>query len=201
LGRIGEGKNPSPLFFRHPAKLTWKATSEIYRKKPGSGSNLVASVQSITNDLSAWLRQIPDQLRIDFTTLDSHINRESVSINLHFYSCVNMTARPLVFYVIQRRLDAEALGSTTEDWKEGLAPNTVAVIDSCITAARATTMIMEAAAKHNLVGTWPQYNRISSVMKSSDQKDFSFSYIWIPRWRIYLLRCTAAGHGERRVSA
>ncbi|KAF7523067.1 hypothetical protein PCG10_006824 [Penicillium crustosum] len=130
------------------------AASEIYRKKPGSGSNLVASVQSITNDLSGWLRQVPDRLRIDFTTLDTHINRESVSINLHFYSCVNMTARPLVFYIIQRRLDAEALGSATEDWKEGLAPNTVAVIDSCITAARATTVIMDAAAKHNLIATY-----------------------------------------------
>ncbi|OGE49535.1 hypothetical protein PENARI_c021G01814 [Penicillium arizonense] len=137
LGRIGEGTLP-----------------EIYRKKPGSGSNLIASVQSITNDLSGWLRQVPDRLRIDFSTLDTHINRESVSINLHFYSCVNMTARPLVFYVIQRRLDAEALGSATEDWKEGLAPNTVAVIDSCITAARATTLIMDAAAKHNLIATY-----------------------------------------------
>ncbi|KAJ5522602.1 hypothetical protein N7527_006717 [Penicillium freii] len=109
---------------------------------------------SITNDLSSWLRRVPDRLRIDFTTLDTHINRESVSINLHFYSCVNMTARPLVFYIIQRRLDAEALGSATEDWKEGLAPNTVAVIDSCITAARATTVIMDAAAKHNLIATY-----------------------------------------------
>ncbi|KAJ5138225.1 uncharacterized protein N7515_003073 [Penicillium bovifimosum] len=95
-----------------------------------------------------------DRLRMDFNSLDSHINRESVSINLHFYSCVNMTARPLVFYVIQRRLDAEALGSATKDWKEGLSPNTVAVIDSCITAARATTVIMDAAAKHNLVATY-----------------------------------------------
>lgn len=126
--------------------------TDIYRKKPGSGSNLIASVQSITNDLSSWLRQVPDRLRIDFSALDTHINRESVSINLHFYSCVNMTARPLVFYVIQRRLDAEAQGSVTQDWKEGLSPNTVAVIDSCITAARATTMIMNAAAKHNLIG-------------------------------------------------
>lgn len=128
--------------------------TEIYRKKPRSGSNLIMSVQSITNDLSSWLRQVPDRLRIDFTTLDSPINRESVSINLHFYSCVNMTARPLVFYVIQRRLDAGIMGASAEDWKEGLAPNTVAVIDSCITAARATTMIMDAAAKQNLVGRW-----------------------------------------------
>ncbi|THC95658.1 hypothetical protein EYZ11_004871 [Aspergillus tanneri] len=65
-----------------------------------------------------------------------------------------MTARPLVFYVIQRRLDAEDQASATEDWKGGLSQNTVAVIDSCITAARATTIIMDAAAKHNLVATY-----------------------------------------------
>ncbi|RHZ62558.1 transcription factor domain-containing protein [Aspergillus thermomutatus] len=127
---------------------------EIYRKKPRSGSNLLASVQSITNDLSDWLRQVPDRLRIDFTTLDTHINRESVSIFLHFYSCINMTARPLVFYVIQRRLDAGTGGPATNDWKDGLSQNTVAVIDSCITAARATTLIMDAAARHNLVATY-----------------------------------------------
>ena len=127
---------------------------EIYRKKPRSGSNLLVSVQSITDELSDWLRRIPDRLRIDFSTLSTHINRESVSIFLHFYSCVNMTARPLVFYVIQRRLDAEEGGSATVDWKEGLSQNTVAVIESCVAAARATTLIMDAAAKHNLVGMY-----------------------------------------------
>ncbi|KAA8649532.1 transcription factor domain-containing protein [Aspergillus tanneri] len=127
---------------------------EIYRKKPRTGSSLFVSVQSITNDLSGWLHRIPDQLRINFSTINEHINRESVSIFLHFYSCVNMTARPLVFYVIQRRLDAEDQASATEDWKGGLSQNTVAVIDSCITAARATTIIMDAAAKHNLVATY-----------------------------------------------
>lgn len=64
-----------------------------------------------------------------------------------------MTVRPLVFYVIQRQLDADAQGSATEDWKAGLSQNAVAVIDSCITAARATTLIMDAAAKQNLTGT------------------------------------------------
>lgn len=63
-----------------------------------------------------------------------------------------MTARPLVFYVIQQRLEAEANRSATEDWKDGLSPTIVAVIDRSITAARATTMIMDAAMKQNLVG-------------------------------------------------
>lgn len=70
-----------------------------------------------------------------------------------------MTARPLVFYIIQRRLDAEARGPATEDWKDGLSQTTAAVIDSCITAARATTLIMDAAAKQNLIGKLlPQSN-------------------------------------------
>lgn len=149
LGRIGEGA----AFKRYRIGHLLTLGLEIYRKKPRSGSNLLASVQSITNDLSAWLQRIPDRLRIDFPSLNSHVNRESVSIFLHFYSCVNMTARPLVFYVIQRRLDAEHQSSMTGDWKEGLSHNSVAVIESCISAARATTVIMDAAAKHNLVGT------------------------------------------------
>ena len=149
LGRIGEGED-SQIVYSGKSLLT--IVLEIYRKKPRSGSNLLASVQSITNDLSEWLQRIPDRLRIDFSSLNSHVNRESVSIFLHFYSCVNMTARPLVFYVIQRRLDAGDQSSATSDWKEGLSPNTVAVIDSCISAARATTVIMDAAAKQNLVG-------------------------------------------------
>ncbi|KAJ5623629.1 hypothetical protein N7490_012234 [Penicillium lividum] len=135
------------------SRILGRIGEEIYRKKPRSGSNLIMSVQSITNDLSAWLRQAPDGLRINFATLENHVNRETVSINLHFYSCVNMTVRPLVFYVIQRRIDAGLLGGT-EDWKEDLAPNTVAVIENCITAARATTVIMDAAAKHNLLATY-----------------------------------------------
>ncbi|KAJ5917726.1 hypothetical protein N7454_010101 [Penicillium verhagenii] len=135
------------------SRILGRIGEEIYRKKPRSGSSLIVSVQSITNDLSTWLRQAPDRLRVNFTTLDTHVNRETVSINLHFYSCVNMTARPLVFYIIQRRIDAGLLGGT-EDWKEALAPNTIAVIDNCITAARATTLIMDAAAKHNLIATY-----------------------------------------------
>ncbi|PWY75308.1 C6 transcription factor [Aspergillus sclerotioniger CBS 115572] len=141
-------------YYTQLSRILGRIGEEIYRKKPRSGSNLLASVQSITDELSDWLRRVPDRLRIDFSRLGTHINRESVSIFLHFYSCVNMTARPLVFYVIQRRLDAEAGGSATDDWREGLSQNTVAVIDSCVAAARATTLIMDAAAKHNLVATY-----------------------------------------------
>lgn len=103
-------------------------------------------------NLTDWLHEIPDRLHIDLGKLDGDISRESMSVFLNFYSCVNMTARPLVFYVIQRRLAAEANGSATEDWTDGLSQNIVAVIDRSITAARATTMILDAGMKKNLCG-------------------------------------------------
>ncbi|KAJ5483079.1 hypothetical protein N7539_006525 [Penicillium diatomitis] len=154
----GSIRDPWPsivlTYYTQVSRILGRIGEEIYRKKPRSGSNLIKSVQSVMNDLSAWLGSIPDSLRIDFNELESHVNRETVSVNLHFYSCVNMTARPLVFYVIKRRLDAGANGTTLEDWKDGLAPNTVAVIESCISAARATIMIMDAADKHSLIATY-----------------------------------------------
>jgi proline utilization trans-activator len=126
----------------------------IYRKRGKTGSNLVASVQSIMSELTNWLRDLPEHLRFDFTQLDKDISRESVSIFLHYYHCINMTARPLLFHVVQRRLEDLIRGQAKSDWRKELSPTTVAVIESCITAARASTAIMTAAAKQNLVATF-----------------------------------------------
>lgn len=150
-------------------------------------------MQSITNALSDWLRHVPNDLRIDFANLDTHLNRECVSISLHFYSCVNMTARPLVFYVIKRQLDAEAQGSAPEDWKDGLSQSAVGVIDSCITAARATTLILDAAAKHNRIG-------MSLIHLYSKIFTDCCSNIRIFGWRVCLFRCSVAGNGQRSIS-
>lgn len=104
------------------------------------------------SELTTWQESVPEPLRIDFNSSQPHANRETISINLHFYSCVNMTARPLVFYIIKRRLDTGIQRTAARDWKNDLAPNTIAVIESCVAAARATTTIMDAADKHGLIG-------------------------------------------------
>ena len=127
---------------------------EIYRKKLKSGSNLLASVQSIMNDLASWLKGVPAELRINFSALDRPISREAVSTFLHYYQCINMTARPLLLHVAQRRIRAISTGSASSDWREGLSPNVVSVIDSAVAAACASTLIMAAAAKQGLFGTF-----------------------------------------------
>ncbi|KAK5461123.1 Transcriptional activator [Exophiala xenobiotica] len=133
LGRIGEG---------------------IYRKKHKTGTNLLASVQSIMNDLSEWLGNVPRELRIDFSALDRPLSREGVSTFLHYYQCINMTTRPMLLYVCQKRLEALTSGFAPMGWRDGLSANVITIIETAIRAARASAMVMSAAASQNLFATY-----------------------------------------------
>ena len=126
--------------------------SGIYRKKHKTGSGLLSSVQGIMTDLSNWLRDLPEYLKLNVSSTEKRISREAVSVFLHYYQCINMTGRPVLFYVVQRRLDAIANGSASPSWRDGLSPGIVAIIDSLIAAARASTSVMSAAAKQNEYG-------------------------------------------------
>ncbi|RVX73437.1 hypothetical protein B0A52_03079 [Exophiala mesophila] len=126
LGRIGEG---------------------IYRKKNRSGTGLLSSVQSIMDDLSNWLKDLPPELSIDTSTPDKF--RECVCIFLHYYYCIDMTARPFLLYVAQKRLRELSLGTATPDWREGLSPNILTVIENAIAAARGSAMTMSMAMMQN----------------------------------------------------
>lgn len=136
------------------SRILGKIMEGIYRKSRKSGSSLVASVQSIMNDLKSWHRDLPKELHVDFDRLEKHKSRESVSIFLHYYQCVNMTARPLLYYVVQRRLEDMVNNAAKPDWKDGLDDTTIMVIERCIAAARSSVTMLTAAAKHNLVATY-----------------------------------------------
>ncbi|RTE82945.1 hypothetical protein BHE90_002549 [Fusarium euwallaceae] len=109
-GDIGTGIEPeisSVTILYHYTKLSrilGNIMENVYRKSRKTGSNLVESVQTIMGDLNLWLRNLPSQLRPDFNKPDKDISRESVSMFLHYYQCINMTARPLLFHVVQKRL-------------------------------------------------------------------------------------------------
>ncbi len=98
-------------------------TKAVYRKSgssaPKSGKRLMASVQSILLALSKWNRDLPDEIRFDPAKLS--ISRESVSTFAHYYQCINMVARPLLYHVVQKRLkeirkDPEAKGAQLGEW-------------------------------------------------------------------------------------
>lgn len=125
--------------------------TDLYRRTRTENYSLVSSVQAILTDLSNWHTNLPQVLHFDFTKLDKEISREAVSIYLHYSQCINMTARPLVFHVVRSRLQNKE-SNHTSDWKTGLSPTTIAVIDTCISAARNSISIMSTAANQNLIG-------------------------------------------------
>ncbi|KAK1493294.1 fungal specific transcription factor [Colletotrichum tamarilloi] len=142
------------------SKILGEIHNAIYRKTsktaPKSGKRLMASVQSIVLSLSKWNSNLPDELRFDPARLS--ISRESVSTFAHYYQCINMTARPLLFHVVQKRLQkiraSSDAGEKERGWKEGLSQTTVRVIDMCIGAAQDTINIMTVAAQRDLVATY-----------------------------------------------
>src|SRR5277367_1502459 len=126
LGEIGEG------VFRIYSTEPGLTSTGIYRKKRKTGSGLVASVHRIMSDLKTWYGNLPQELRLDFNDLDKNISREAVSAHLHWYQCLNMTARPLLFHVIQRRLQSLSEGTAPDDWTTGLSKSTVLVLEKSI---------------------------------------------------------------------
>ena len=98
---------------------------------------------------------MPEELRLNLANIDEcpNLSREIVSIYLHYFQCITMTARPLLFHVVQNRLNGH-LGTDNEhaSWRKTLSPMTVAVIDTCISTAIDSTAVINAAAKQNLIG-------------------------------------------------
>ncbi|KAB5554741.1 fungal-specific transcription factor domain-containing protein [Coniochaeta sp. 2T2.1] len=137
------------------SRILGRIGQDIYRKKRQCGTSLLASIQSIMTSLSEWFEQLPPEVRIDpATDFDKPVGREIVSTYLHYYHCINMTARPLLLYAVQRQMAANAASGPTARWEDGLSPDVVTIIDNAIAAARSSTSILNAAAKYNQVATY-----------------------------------------------
>lgn len=136
------------------SRILGRIGEDIYRKQHKSGTTLLTSVQGVMKDLENWRREMPPELMLDFQGLDQKISREAVSTFLHYYQCVNMAGRPLLFRVCQRRLESLASGTATANWQEGLSTNAVHIVRKSIAGAVQATLVMEAASKHNLLATY-----------------------------------------------
>lgn len=151
---VGEdGRVASVLYgYTELSRIQGIIGEEIYRKKQKSGTSLSASVQNIMKRLSGWFDRQPDALRLNPLDLGEAVNREAVSTSLHYYHCINLTARPLLLYAVQRQMGTNAQRPNAVRWEDGLPPDIVNVIDTAISAARSSAFILTAAARHNLVG-------------------------------------------------
>lgn len=96
---------------------------------------------------------------------------------LHYYQCINTTARPLLFHVVQKRLKSGLIEKET-DWKEGLTHTTTKVIEMCVGAARDTSSLMTIAAQQNLVGECNDPKSESPFDVPVESSPVSSSNVW-----------------------
>ena len=129
------------------SRILGRIGGEIYRKKHRPGISLLHSVQSIMTDLSQWLKDCPEELTLDPS---KSFFRESVSTFLHYYHCVGMTARPLLLFMSQKRLQAH--DTVSSSWRNGLSNNMIMVCENAIAAARASASVMAMAVSQNQWG-------------------------------------------------
>lgn len=125
---------------------------KIYRKKQKSGPDLSACVQHIMKNLSDWFERLPNAVKQCSPDSGQQLSREIVSTYLHYHHCINMTARPILLYAVQRKLSSIAQHPTAARWEDGLSLDMVHVIDRAISAARSSATILNTASKYNLVG-------------------------------------------------
>ena len=125
---------------------------KIYRKRQKSGPDLSVCIQHIMKRLDGWLEQLPETVKMCPPTENQVPQREGVSTYLHYYHCINITARPILLYAVQRQLATNAQRPNVTRWEDGFSPDIVHVIDTAISAARSSAVILDTAAKYNLVG-------------------------------------------------
>lgn len=125
---------------------------KIYRKKQKSGPDLSACIQHIMKRLNDWFERLPETVQLDLADLSQAPHREVVSTYLHYYHCINMTARPILLYAVQRQLAANPHRTHAARWEDQFSPDIVHVIDTAISASRSSAVIFNTAAKYNLVG-------------------------------------------------
>ena len=177
------------VVLRHYTELSRILTQimkKIYRKTPKSGYSFMAAVKSIMTSLGQWHQDIPNELQ--FRPENLQVSRGSVSTFLHYYQCINMTVRPLLFHVVERRLKGTA-ADKEEDWRHQLSPSTIEAIETCMSAAQDTISMMEIASQKDLVGT---YNLIPYLFC---KQLIELSDLRLHGWRACLLGRNRSCHG------
>ena len=137
------------------SQILGKIGQEIYRRKQKSGIGLVNSAESIMNSLSEWYRHVPSEMKSKASNLDKEVHRETVSIFLYYHQCINLAARPLLLYAVQKQMVANSQQPSsrpTSNWEDGLPPAMVKIIRNAIAAARSSIGILKNASKFNFVG-------------------------------------------------
>lgn len=142
------------------ANVQSASVTDIYGIPSRNKGLCLHRVHSILKQLRAWHDELPQTLRIK----ERGTPRPVASLYLAYNQCIIQTTRPVLLHLFKTQYQ---LGGTQEPRRETFSPITLALAESCISAAQASGRVVEALFLEGSIATfgyWDSHHTFSAAL-------------------------------------
>ena len=157
----------SPRYTRSPSRghgeLIWALlVTDIYGIPKSTSGLCIHRVHGILKQLRAWHDELPPDMRIK----DRGTPRPVASLHLAYNQCIIQTTRPVLLYLFKTQFQ---LGSKAQQGprKQTFSSITLALAESCVNAAQASSRIVEGLFLDGSIATfgyWDAHHIFSAAL-------------------------------------
>jgi proline utilization trans-activator len=136
--------------------------TQIYGIPKATKGLYIHQVHSILNQLRAWQDQLPPDMRV----VERSTPRPVASLHLAYNQCIIQTTRPVLLHLFKSQFQ---LGNKSRDDppRQGISSITLALAESCIIAAQASSRLVESLFLDGSIATfgfWDAHHIFSAAM-------------------------------------
>jgi proline utilization trans-activator len=136
--------------------------TQIYGIPKATKGLYIHQVHSILNQLRAWQDELPPDIRV----VERSTPRPVASLHLAYNQCIIQTTRPVLLHLFKSQFQ---LGTKPRDNtpRQGISSITLALAESCINAAQASSRLVESLFLDGSIATfgfWDAHHIFSAAM-------------------------------------
>jgi proline utilization trans-activator len=140
----------------------WVVVTQIYGIPKATKGLYIHQVHSILNQLRAWQDELPPDIRV----VERSTPRPVASLHLAYNQCIIQTTRPVLLHLFKLQFQ---LGPKSRDTtpRQGISSITLALAESCINAAQASSRLVESLFLDGSIATfgfWDAHHIFSAAM-------------------------------------
>lgn len=142
--------------------LTLPTVTQIYGIPKATKGLYIHQVHSILNQLRAWQDELPSDMRV----VERSTPRPVASLHLAYNQCIIQTTRPVLLHLFKMQFH---LGPKSREAspRQGVSSITVALAESCVNAAQASSRLVESLFLDGSIATfgfWDAHHIFSAAM-------------------------------------
>lgn len=157
-------KLPCPLISKKDNWLTlrFSPVTQIYGIPKATKGLYIHQVHSILNQLRAWQDELPADMRV----IERSTPRPVASLHLAYNQCIIQTTRPVLLHLFKMQFH---LGPRSREAspRQNVSSITVALAESCVNAAQASSRLVESLFLDGSIATfgfWDAHHIFSAAM-------------------------------------